>query len=159
VTERRTRHRSRRRRPDRLVGHVHGAAAARRHMLWSVRRRQRHVGRLLLLLLLLHSVVRRHRVVGTLPCHTVRSGRGTEPWLWERLLVPGVAHVRRVKLGAAMARARSSVWTGYVRWRRRLQGESVAWDERLRFRVEGLAVVAARDGVLALGIARVDMCR
>lgn len=141
------------RRPCRLVRHVHGAA--RRHMRRAVGQRRLHVGRLLL-----HRVVRWHRVVGTLSRHTIwPGGRRPKPWLWQWLLVPSVAHVRRVELRATMPGARSSIGTSHMRWRRWLQRESVARHERLRFRVERLPVITTGDGMLTLGIARVDVCR
>ena len=149
MTERLTRPR---RWPCRLVRHVHGSV--RRHMWWAVGQRRLHMGRLL------HTVVRWHRVVGTLPRHTIWPGRrGAKPRLWQWLLVAGVAHVRRVELRATMPGARSSIRTRHMRRRRWLQRKSVTRNERLRFRIERLPVITARDGMLTLGIARVDVRR
>ena len=125
-------------------------------------RRRGWLGLLRLLLrwgLLGLRVVRWHGVVGALAGHAVGSWGGDEAWLWNGLLVGSVAHVRRVELGATVAGAGAAVEARWGRRRRGLHGEAAARDERLRFGVEGLAVVAARDGVLALWIVRVDVHR
>jgi hypothetical protein len=128
-------------------GHVHGPG--RGHMLWSVGRRHMDGW--------LHGVVRRYRVVGALSRHTVGPRRRPKPRLRQRLLESTVAHVRGVELRAPMARARSPIGTSRRRWRRGLHWEPITWDERLRFRIEHLTVVTARDGVLTLGIIRVGI--
>lgn len=126
------------------------------HMLWSYYVGWRHVwGRRLL-----HGMVRRHRGVRALSGHDIGPGGGAEAWLGKRRLEAGVAHVWGVKLRAAVTGAGSSVRAGWRPWRwRALHWKPVGGDKRLCLGVEGLAVVASWDGVLALGVVGVDMSR
>lgn len=141
----------------------------------SVRETVRNV--LLLLLRRRHLwervVVGREGVVGALSGHPVagsvlRICRLWEHWLWVSGM-SGIAHMRRVhmrwvrcvvvELWASMMRTRSTLSTVWHRWVGHWRHAVVTGHERLSLRVESIAVIAAWDRVLTLGVLRINIHR
>jgi hypothetical protein len=150
----------------RQVAKLAGRALRRRRLVWNMRRgvlgealrgvagaSRRH---------LLHTgvmpagrgVVGRDGVAGALPGHAVCARRAVARRR-ARGLIPAVRKVRRWDLRAAMVRAGCT--KRGLRLLHRAHGAS--GDEGLRLGVEGMAVVAPRDGVLALGVIRAEVRR
>lgn len=103
----------------------------------------------------LSGMIRRDRVIGTLPNHSVAGAINHVWWLRDWLLVAGIVHGDRMELRAAMMGAATC-----IRESRRLHGRhTVGRDKRLGLGVERVPVVAPWNWVLALGVVGIDIYR
>lgn len=122
------------------------------HLLWHLR----HMRSRMLLHMLRWSgmgVVGWERLVGTLTAHAI-AWCATHVGLGRCRSVPVIVHMRRTYLRATMWTAHT---VGRHRWLRVVH--PVTRDERLRFGVESVAVIAARNRMLAFRVMRIDINR